>query len=99
MTNILIIITLVIALIAVIVGYRSSKLQSNMNEQLEDRQEFYSSNCDLGLINIIGVEINDDKKVNVWTVKYRSAIFSVSNNNMNLSEYLTDVQKEKLLSM
>ena len=84
--TILIIVSSVVGIIAITYSVKANKQIENI---WNDREEFYSSDCDESLIQVKGFTIDHNTGELLWQVKYKSANFVVSDDNIKMYKYLT----------
>lgn len=85
MVNDMYVVLSILCIIILIILRKHNKAINRWN----DREEFYSSDCDESLIKIGGVSINPSTQEIVgWHVHYKNTVFYVPMNNMDLSEYV-----------
>lgn len=84
--TILIIVCSVVGMIAITYSVKANKQIENI---WNDREEFYSSDCDESLIQVKGFTIDHNTGELLWQVKYKSANFVVSDDNIKMYKYLT----------
>lgn len=87
-TTILIIVSSVIGIIALTYSVKANKA---IEQKWNDRQEFYSSDCDESMVEVLGFNVNPEtREIIEWRVKYGSATFPVPHNNLDMTKYLNE---------
>ena len=84
--TILIIVGSVVGIIALTYSVKANRQMENI---WDDREEFYSSDCDESLIKVKGFTINKNTGELLWQAEYKSANFVVSDNSIKMYKYLT----------
>ena len=86
--TILILVGMGISVAALIYSIKANK---QLEQKWDDRQEFYSSDCDESMVEVLGFNVNPEtREIIEWRVKYGSATFPVPHNNLDMTKYLNE---------